>query len=365
MLIGPLVGGILISETGEGMFHSYPYALPNICIAIVYAVAACGVLFSLEETLESLQHGQDGFARRMWRKLTNRFTGDGSVEHTYTAIEDDEPVARLSPTVDLRADPNPPPKRPAKLAFWRIWTFNVVCTMLAQFIIAGHLGTFASLWAIFLSTPVGRFGEQNLPFHFDGGLGMQPRDVGFAMSLLGAIGLVLQTAIYPMLNDRYGTVKIWRYALFAFPVVYVLAPFPSLVASASSDRGGKNLVWLAMSFVLLLFVLGRTGVTPATSLLINDCTPHPSARGTIHTAGTIVGNLSRSLFPIAALAMFGKGLAIGVVGLGFWFLACLAVLACIASRWVEEGSNGNEIKLEGDVEQTGESVRIVSRNAPA
>jgi len=111
-----------------------------------------------------------------------------------------------------------------------------------------------------------------------------------------------------------------------------------------------------MSSVLLLFVLGRTGVTPATTLLINDCTPHPSVRGTIHTAGTVIGKLSRSLFPIAALAIFGGGLQIDLVGLGFWCIACLAVLACAASRWVKEGSNGNEIKVEGDEELAGSNA---------
>jgi hypothetical protein len=222
--------------------------------------------------------------------------------------------------------------------------------MLSHFIISGHLGTFSNLWAIYLSTPVEDWADQHPPFKFSGGLGMHPRDVGLAMSLLGVIGLVLQLAVYPMLNDRFGTVKIWRAALYIFPLVYVIAPYPSLVASAIFENGKTALVWVAMSFILLLFVTGRAGVTPATTLLINDCTPHPSARGTIHTVGTVMGHLARSVFPVVALAIFGQGLRIGVVGLGFWCLACLAILACVASFWVTEGSNGTEIVLEGDEE---------------
>ena len=179
---------------------------------------------------------------------------------------------------------------------------------------------------------------------------MQPREVGFAMSTLGAIGVTLQLVIYPMLNDRFGTIRIWRAALFVFPVAYALAPFPALIASLAiaSVSGKAIIVWISVGFVLLLFVVGRTGVTPATTLLINDCTPHPSVRGTIHTAGTVIGNLSRSFFPVIAFAIFGKGLEVGVVGLGFWCLACLGILACVASRWVEQGSNGREIVLEGE-----------------
>ena len=170
------------------------------------------------------------------------------------------------------------------------------------------------------------------------------------MSTLGAVGVVLQLVIYPLLNDRFGTIRIWRSALFVFPIAYALAPFPALIASLSiASVTLKNLViWLSVGCVLLLFILGRTGVTPATTLLINDCTPHPSVRGTIHTAGTVIGNLSRSLFPVIAFAIFGKGLDMGVVGLGFWCLAALGVTACVASRWVEQGENGREIVLEGE-----------------
>jgi hypothetical protein len=342
MLIGPLVGGLLSSKQGHGILKSYPYAPPNIFIAGLYALAAIGVFFGLEETLESLQHTEGSFAKRIWKKLLK--SRDSSNNHEYAAIEpeDDEATIMLTPPLQT------PPKRKAKLPFRRIWTRNVLCTMLAHFIIAGHLGTFTNLWAIFLSTPIGKPERQHPPVHFTGGLGMQPRDVGFAMSVLGAISVILQLVIYPMLNDRFGTLRIWQGALFVFPIVYTLAPFPSLVASENTKGDESALVWIAMLFVLLLFVIGRTGVTPATTLLINDCTPHPSVRGTIHTAGTVIGNLSRSLFPIIAFAIFGKGLDIGVVGLGFWCLAGLAVLACVASRWVMEGSNGKEIVLEGE-----------------
>lgn len=358
MLIGPLIGGLLSSKPGQGILKSCPYAPPNIFIAAVYALAATGVFFGLEETLESLQHTEGSFVKRVWEKLV-QFRGT-SKDHVYAAIrpEDDEETIPLSQPVQT------PPKRKAKLPFRRIWTRNVLCTMLAHFIIAGHLGTFTNLWAIFLGTPVEKAERQHPPFQFSGGLGMQPREVGFAMSILGAIGVALQLVVYPMLNDHFGTIKIWQGALFVFPIVYTLAPFPSLVASESASGGKSVLAWVAMLFVLLLFVVGRTGVTPATTLLINDCTPHPSVRGTIHTAGTVIGNLSRSLFPIIAFSIFGKGLDIGVVGLGFWCLACLAVLACVASRWVMEGSNGKEIVLEGEeVREEGNKDGETNRNS--
>jgi hypothetical protein len=347
MLLGPLVGGLLSAENGNGILKSYPYAPPNIFAAAVYAIAAMSVFFGLEETLEHFKHAEGSVIYRLWKKFRTR---NEKPDHEYTAIETEEPDSPLSP-VKLAQFPNvatTPTKPKAKLPFRRIWTWNVICTMVAHFIIAGHIATFTNLWAIFLSTPIEKSENQHPPFQFNGGLAMQPREVGFAMSTLGAIGVTLQLVIYPMLNDRFGTIRIWRSALYVFPIAYALAPFPALVGSADFVSGKSVLVWISVGFVLLLFVIGRTGVTPATTLLINDCTPHPSVRGTIHTAGTVIGNLSRSAFPVIAFAIFGKGSEIGVVGLGFWCLACLGILACVASRWVEQGTNGKEIVLEGE-----------------
>jgi hypothetical protein len=364
MLLGPLVGGLLSSENGNGILKSYPYAPPNIFAAAVYAIAAIGVFLGLEETLEHFKHTEGSIIQRLWKKFNTRSKVS---DHEYTAINSEEPDSPAAP-VKLAQFPNistTPTKSKARLPFRRIWTWNVLCTMLAHFIIAGHIATFTNLWAIFLSTPIEKPENQNPPFHFSGGLSMQPREVGFAMSTLGAIGVILQLVIYPMLNDRFGTIRIWRSALYVFPVAYALAPFPALVSSANLVSGKMLLVWVSVGFVLLLFVIGRTGVTPATTLLINDCTPHPSVRGTIHTAGTVIGNLSRSVFPVIAFAIFGKGLEIGVVGLGFWCLACLGVLACVASQWVEQGSNGKEIVLEGEepVQEQERSTEGSNKNA--
>lgn len=179
---------------------------------------------------------------------------------------------------------------------------------------------------------------------------MQPHSVGIAMSAFGLAGIVLQILVYPSVQERWGTIKVWRGALCVFPIVYIIAPFCALVASLGKGEAveeGAGLpsqiaLWPALLFVLVLFAAGRTGVVPATSLLINDCTPHPSVRGTIHTTGVICTNLSKSVFPPMAFAVLGYGLKIGVMGLGFWFVAALAMVSCLASLRVNEGRNGED-----------------------
>ena len=346
-LIGPLIGGLLSSNARDGSTARYPYLGPNLFVSATYLLAAGGVLIGLEETSQTAQYSHGAALQRVWRRIKLFFSRDQGGRYSYTPVDTSEPASPLTPVHESAPVTPKPSKRRRKLPFWRIWTSNVVCTMISHFIIAGHVGTFSVLWAMFLSTPVGESNVQHPPLKFNGGLGMLPRDVGLAMSLLGAIGVLLQLVVYPRLQDRFGTIRIWRSALLVFPIVYLLSPFPSLVASSSVDGKTRTaFVWLAVSIVIFLFIVGRSGVTPATTLLINDCTPHPSVRGTIHTAATVIANLSRSIFPVAALALFGYGLQIGVVGLGFWFLAGLAVLAYVASTWVKEGSNGKEIVLE-------------------
>lgn len=238
----------------------------------------------------------------------------------------------------------------APMAFRHIWTTNVITTMFALFVVAGHLGTFHSLWAIFLSSPISDESTDPPNSHhllWSGGMGLQPWDVGIILSFVGLVGILLQISIYPRLLDRFGMVPLWRAALYIFPAVYFLAPFCALVASAllKATRGSTDetvLVlatltqWVCTLLIVLLFVLGRSGIVPATTLLINECTPHPSARGTIHTAGVVVSNLSRSVFPLVVLAVYGFGVRIGAVALGFWFLAILAVLSCVASRLIRD-----------------------------
>ena len=343
MLLGPLLGGLLSSQRTDGTTDSpYPYLRPNLLIAALYLLAAVGVFFGLEETLATYS-SEDSIARRAWAWLrSTRLCGGRPPHHAYAPVDTEMPVSpgtRQSTDV-ATAPPDDPALTAMKPGFRRIWTFNVVCTMLAHLSIAGHLATFATLWSVFLSTPVERGAARAPPLAFSGGLGLQPRAVGAVMSALGAIVVALQVLVYPRLNDRFGTLPVWRAALYAFPIAYALAPFSALAASADPSAGARALApeWIAVAAVLLVFGVGRTGVTPATTLLINDCAPHPAVRATIHSTATVLGNLARSVFPVAALAVFGEGLRVGVVGAGFWCLTGLAALSILASRWVRDGA---------------------------
>ena len=91
-------------------------------------------------------------------------------------------------------------------------------TLLAHFATAFHLGTFNSLWFIFLSAdrwnPKDSAGKNSYQPHglfvFTGGLNLPPVQVGTAMSILGVIGIALQILVYPKSNDKYGVLPLYR-----------------------------------------------------------------------------------------------------------------------------------------------------------
>lgn len=262
-----------------------------------------------------------------------------------------------SESYELEEKATPALKPQRILPFRRIWIPNVLCTLLAQAFFDFQMGAFNNLWLLFLSTP--RYDPndpealpQKLPFIFTGGLGMPPQSVGFATSILGIIGMVLQFSIYPSINGRLGTVKSYQYFLLLFPLAYALAPYISLSPSTSeppSQATGPG-VWIAIVLVLLLQVTARTFTLPTSIILLNNCSPHPSVLGTVHGIGQSVSSAFRTLGPVFGGAWYGLGLESGVVGLAWWLIAAISCLGCVAAFWVYEGT-GHEIVLPGEEEE--------------
>lgn len=171
------------------------------------------------------------------------------------------------------------------------------------------------------------------------------------MATLGGLGIALQLLLYPLLSARLGTLVSWRVFLAFFPLAYFAVPFLSLVPSATEPPAPKSgvQVWVALAGVLALQVLGRTFALPAQTILVNNCTPHPSVLGTVHGVGQSVSSFARTVGPVVGGVLYGLGLEKGVVGGVWWGLSGVAVGGFVASFFVREG-NGHEIWLEGDDE---------------
>jgi len=340
--------------------------------------------FGLDETLDTLRSRND-IGRNIGRKVVRLFIRrHHSGDVAYTPLDGmDQNESLLEHPRDVEMSPTSVktpqllvPRFKSKLPFRRIFTTNVICTLIAHGLLAMHIGTFNNLWFVFLSTPVyptydertpaPPYGGHNstdshnlplpphykekLPFVFTGGLGMPPTSVGLAMAILGFIGINLQLWVYPLVNAKLGTVLSWRIFLYCFPISYIIAPYLSIVPSRSPPPHEKDgfLVWFCMCCVLFVQVIGRTFALPASTILLNNCSPHPSVLGTIHGIGHSVSSAARTLGPSVGGWAYGFGLKSGVVGAVWWLLAGVAAATIVASNFVTEG-NGHEIVLEGDI----------------
>jgi hypothetical protein len=373
-VIGPILGGLTSDPAanypslfgGIPWLEKFPYALPNLLSAFFLALAAIAVFFGLEETHEAFADDDIGVkCRRKIATLFRRLSGKGEKsERGYSPIPDSQHdllnghVVEHAPRVRKLVAP----RYKNKLPFRRIFTYNVVCTLICHGVMGGTMATFNNVWYSFLSTPV--YDPTNpppnytphLPFMFTGGIGLPPRDVGLTMAIVGSIGITLQLFLYPFVNARLGTVRSWRIALYFFPLVYILVPYLSLIPSTTAPPSQKTglPIWIGLTTLLLIRTVGRTFANPATTILINNCSPHPSVLGTIHGIGQSASSAARTFGPALGGYLYGVGLDDGVVGAIFWILAIIAVWSCVASNWVREG-DGHEIRLEGDDEAEAEA----------
>ncbi|KAL1637470.1 hypothetical protein SLS56_000608 [Neofusicoccum ribis] len=393
VIIGPILGGLLADpvasyprffgpgsvfggKDGVGWMTKWPYALPNLVSAVFLFCSAMAIIFGLEETHEALQDNPDfGIRLRRWisSRVFHRHSEDGYEQiptddrpHTPNVPTDIEMATTpVTPTTPLFPDATAKRVRKQKLPLRRIWTRNVVLTFISHGFLSMHVGTLNNLWFIFLSTP--RFDpahpsppshtQQRLPFNFTGGLGLPPARIGLALAILGVIGLSLQLLVYPAVSTRLGTIRSYRSSLLLFPVAYAVIPFLALIPSRDPPPAAASgpLVWIGITAALVIVVSGRTFALPSGTILVNNCCPHPSVLGTIHGIGQSVSSGSRTLGPVIGGWAFGQGLRLGVVGLAWWVLACVAIVGAVAATFVREG-NGHEIVLPGEEEKEDEDA---------
>ncbi|KAI0474276.1 major facilitator superfamily domain-containing protein [Xylaria cf. heliscus] len=377
VIIGPILGGLLSDPAGSfpdifgnvEFFKKFPYATPNIVSAVFLGTACLLCWLMLEETHDSLRDSRD-VGIILGRKLKKLFRRNKD-SIAYTPLHSRDPSIISVPPADYELSPRSSAEAAApkqatvrrrytqRLPFRRIFTRNVSFTLVSHFFLAFHVGTFNSLWFVFLSTPVYDPADPEppgfaprLPFRFTGGLGLPPRSVGLAMALLGVIGILMQLFLYPWLSARLGTLRSWRVFLLFFPVTYLLLPFLSVVPSSTAPPSQKTglAIWVAIGGVLFVQVSARTFALPAQTILVNNCTPHPSILGTVHGLAQSASSLARTIGPVAGGWLYGLGLSHGFVAGVFWGLAGMAVVGVMVSFWVKEG-DGHEIWLEGDEEE--------------
>ncbi|KAH6990221.1 major facilitator superfamily domain-containing protein [Ilyonectria destructans] len=375
-MLGPIMGGLLADPTttlpnyfsedavfGFQWIRDYPFALPSILNAVFLGFSTLITFLFLEETSKDRRNKYDpglhlGYRLRrsvaglMGPKFMGGYAQVPLWEQGETATEKAAAAAAAAKSA----------KKIGRLPFSRIWTRNVIFTLINSAFYDFQLGAFTNIWSLFLSTP--RYGtpsttggtekvySRSLPLLFTGGLGMPASTVGVASSFLGLLGMILQFTLYPPVQARLGTMRSFRWFLILFPVAYFIGPYLSILPSSTQapEAASGSWIWAGIILILLLQVMARTFTLPATIILLNNCSPHPSVLGTIHGLGQSVSAAFRTVGPVVGGWWYGYGLDIGMVAWGWWGVAAVAVLGCSTALLMHEG-NGHEIYLEGEREE--------------
>ncbi|KAA8573174.1 hypothetical protein EYC84_003683 [Monilinia fructicola] len=111
---------------------------------------------------------------------------------------------------------------------------NVVFTLITGAFFDFHLGAFANIWSLFLSTPrPTSTNSRSLPFIFTGGLGMPAATVGFATSILGVLGMALQVLLYHAYMQDSELCFVFDFSYPLFPIAYLFAPYLAVLPSST------------------------------------------------------------------------------------------------------------------------------------
>ncbi|KAK4943636.1 hypothetical protein LTR66_014587, partial [Elasticomyces elasticus] len=292
-MLGPILGSLLVDplvsyprlfgpnstfggKDGAHWLGHYPYALANLLSTALLFLEAAVVTLYLRETLHScremavsrfdpIQLCKSVYSRVVTSRNAGYAIVDAGQSNSLLAGRDETSIElpRLKTEAMMGQDA---PRVPQILPFGKIWTSNVLWTLLSIAIFDFHMGAFANLWILFLSTsrvfvPTDPPFTEAIPllpppmtpddaapqairirstshpprsaFKFSGGLAFPPSSIGFAMAIIGVIGVTLQFLLYPWANARFGLMRCFRFSLFLFPLAYWLAPYISLLPSST------------------------------------------------------------------------------------------------------------------------------------
>ncbi|KAK2770234.1 hypothetical protein FQN53_005670 [Emmonsiellopsis sp. PD_33] len=379
-IFGPALGGALANPAkkhqemfgNSEFFKKYPYALPNMAVAVFFIISiSTGFLF-LQETLESKRGHRDyglmlgsmlkkPFVRRKMHKTPRGFVIEDGDETT-PLLDGDESretdTEQNTNTTKITQKSSSP-----SLPWSRILTLQSNLVLLSYATMSLHTLAFDSLFPVFLNHPIQTF-EANpdvkLPFKFSGGFGMDPQQIGILYTIQGIIGMVLQFLIFPYVCQRYGVRNCLRATAVVYPLLFFLTPFTVLFpTNASRQFAAFALMCGKLSCGVFSF--------PCNMILLTNSAASMQILGTLNGVATSVSAIGKAIGPAGIGAAFSMGVKKGYMILPWWLLSGVAALSSVPVFLVEDqdhfGQRGDdEEEEEEEDEEDGGQIGDGNRN---
>ncbi|KAL8700349.1 MAG: hypothetical protein Q9224_001005 [Gallowayella concinna] len=361
-ILGPLIGGALADPcknypslfAHRKLFENYPFLLPNIvCASILVIGILIGILF-LEETHQEKKYRRD-LGLEAGRKILGLFNRtrpsqafekfhDANFEEAHSLMEDEEPPGYRTTEGSPRypssrsLSPAAPPYTRTELkvrsqtkhvgpGVQKAFTRPVIVHIIGYGILAYHTMSFDQLMPVFLSSKTSTVPPE-LPFRFTGGFGMSSKDEGVLMVAQGFYAMFAQAILFPYLAKRFGCLKVFRMAVIAWPMLYLLVPYTVLLPQQYRILG--------ICFCLLWRTTGQALTYPPNNIMLTNSAPSKLVLGAINGVAGSTASLCRAFGPTITGFIYSKGLAIGVSGLGWWVTGLVCILGAGESLLMEE-----------------------------
>lgn len=346
MVVGPLLSGFLADpsdtwtdadreDAGNTFRTEYPYAIPACTSGGLLLCAFCLVFLRLQDRFKS--RNATAWPSKLPKFLKNLMQ---------RRISNSPAAARMSHELqDLVSEREQDVEASTKTAndvrLSRIWTPNLLGTLLARGLNGMHLATFNALWLVFISVS-----GDSTSGHGRQGLELSPANVGIALAIRGVIGVVLQPTFFPYVMRYCSTTSAFRMASIACLIVYLFTPLLGHLPETQSVASSCAL-WGSILGVMVTQGLARAALLPSVNILTNNACPHPSLLGRTHSLGSMTSTGARTLAPLLGSEIYALGLKVDNGGLGFYFAAATALCSSVAGFLIYEGP-GHEILLDDE-----------------
>ncbi|KAM0745677.1 MFS general substrate transporter [Meredithblackwellia eburnea MCA 4105] len=334
-VIGPMIGGYLSNPAKHfphvfgniPFFIKFPYALPCLVGSLFPLFGALAGFFFLEESLPS-------------RRATPPLVISASKVAKRAAF-----FARTSTTIPVNV-PSPSPSgtsTPARRSSLEesetlkppplsdLWTRDVIVALLVYAFLALETVALDAVLILFCYTRVSL-----------GGLGFDEADIGKALSFSGVCTVVTQLVLFPPLQRRLGTVRMYKTLMALWPAVFALLPVMSYLAKLDiADGRGRDRVWIVMIVFLLIRSVANMSYG-ANMLSITNASPSRRLLGTLNGVAQMCSSLCRSIGPLFASSLFAFSIANNVLGgwLVYYVMIALGVLGAFATLTMRETVGG-------------------------
>ncbi|POY73727.1 hypothetical protein BMF94_3265 [Rhodotorula taiwanensis] len=359
-VIGPLLGGYLSHPVEQfpsifghsEFFRANPYALPCFIGALFPFCGAVLGIFFLEETLKparstsaddtvgAIASATPAAPGGVVNKRHQRFVAATSTTLPAPAEqlrrleeESDGPDSGYSTPRTLAStsrDPSPvkgklTPRAPPN--FMSMFTPRVKAALGVYSMLALITVALDALLVLFCYSPVKI-----------GGLGFKEADIGIALSISGLSSVTFQILLFPPLQLRIGTVRLYRALMSLWPVVYMLFP----VMSWCAKEKGRRAVWGVLVCFLVLKAVANMAYA-CNMIAITDSAPSKRLLGSLNGVAQMCSSLMRSVGPFGASSLFAFSVSRHVLGgqLVFYIMVVLAILGAASTWALHEGGRAS------------------------